>query len=280
MNPIIRLMTPDDIPAGMRLKDQNGWNTLPEDWRRQLDLEPDGCFVAELDNQVIGTACACIFETVAWVNLVLVDREHRGRGIGTSLMRTVLAYLDERKIPTIRLDATPLGKPIYHKLGFTVDYELTRWSGFLPRLGFRSNRVQVALGQAPDLPSIAALDRHVTGTNRERLIAYLLQYLTLNIACENGQVVGYSTFRPGSMAQHIGPCLGHPNTCYLLLTAISQALHENLVYIDIPQSNSMSWRSALAWGLRPQRQLTRMTRGPRVQEQLDQYWCSFGPEKG
>src|SRR5262245_42798440 len=105
----IRRMTPADIPAGMALKQQNLWNTTAEDWQRQLELEPEGCFAAVADEQVIGTACACIFDTAAWVNLVLVDRAHRGRGIGTNLMRTVLAWLEDRRIPTIRLDATPLG---------------------------------------------------------------------------------------------------------------------------------------------------------------------------
>src|SRR5262245_32593428 len=129
MNSTIRLMTADDIFSGMKLKEQNRWNTTPEDWRRQLDLEPEGCFAAELDGQVVGTACACIFDNVAWVNLVLVNQLHRGRGIGTSLMRTVLAWIDGRNIPSVRLDATPLGKPIYEKLGFVAEFDLTRYEG-------------------------------------------------------------------------------------------------------------------------------------------------------
>src|SRR5262249_4097975 len=149
MNVTIRPMTVADIPGGMKLKEQNLWNTLPEDWRRQLDLEPEGCFVAETEGAVIGTACACIFDTVAWVNLVLVDRIQRGRGIGTSLMRTVLAWLDDRKVPSVRLDATPLGRPIYEKLSFAVEYELTRYEGTMPQLAGAGDRVVVA--QASDL---------------------------------------------------------------------------------------------------------------------------------
>ena len=135
MNPTIRTMTAADIPAGLRLNSQNGWNQLARDWQRQLDLEPEGCFAAEIDGQIVGTACACVFEKVAWVNLVLVDQVYRGRGIGTSLMvRCVLAYLDARNIPSIRLDATPLGRPIYEKLGFDADYELQRCAGILRQM--------------------------------------------------------------------------------------------------------------------------------------------------
>jgi len=32
-------------------------------------------------------------------------------------------------VPTIRLDATPLGRPVYAKLGFVDEYEVTRYGG-------------------------------------------------------------------------------------------------------------------------------------------------------
>src|ERR1051325_10661312 len=118
----IRTMTPGDIPFAMRLKAQNGWNQLDADWQRQLALEPTGSFVAELGGQPVGTACACVFGDIAWVNFVLVDQVQRGQGIGAALMRHVLAWLDERGVPTIRLDATPLGQPVYAKLGFVGDF--------------------------------------------------------------------------------------------------------------------------------------------------------------
>ena len=128
---------------------------------------------AEIDGEVVGTACACVFDNVAWVNLVLVNQVHRGRGIGTSLMRSVLAYLDERKIPSIRLDATPLGRPIYEKLGFELEYELTRYEGMpalqaesWPANGSPSRRDGAAADHA-------ARSTAITGTHRDKLISYL-----------------------------------------------------------------------------------------------------------
>ena len=43
----IRTMTAEDVPLGMRLRGQARFNQTEADWRRFLDLEPDGCFVAE-----------------------------------------------------------------------------------------------------------------------------------------------------------------------------------------------------------------------------------------
>ncbi len=276
----IRRMTSADIPAGMKLKEQNLWNTLPDDWQRQLDLEPDGCFAAEADGQVVGTACACTFDTVAWVNLVLVDDLHRGRGIGTSLMRTVLAWLEQRNVPSIRLDATPLGRPIYEKLGFNVEYELTRFEGTLPALPIDVSAGRVTTAQASDLPSIVRLDQRITGTNRDKLIRYLYQRVKLFSVRGAEDVVGYAAFRPGSRARHIGPCLGDADACRQLLAKIGHVLRGDFVFMDIPVVHSEANAFAKSLGLTPQRQLTRMGRGVRIQEQLDQYWCSFGPEKG
>jgi len=278
MKVTIRPMTDADIPDGMRLKEQNLWNTLPEDWRRQLDLEPEGCFVAEIEGAVVGTACACMFDTVSWVNLVLVDKIHRGRGIGTSLMRTVLAWLDDRKVPSIRLDATPLGRPIYEKLGFTVEYELTRYEGTMPQLPGTGERVAVA--QASDLPAVIQLDRAVTGTNRSKLIRFLYEGVNLFVARDEGGISGFASFRPGSRARHIGPCLGDALACRELLATISQFLHGDVVFMDIPVAHAEANAFAKKIGLTPQRGLTRMGRGVPVREDIARMWCSFGPEKG
>lgn len=45
-----RLMTHDDIPAGMRLKDLVGWNQTVLDWERFLSESPTGCFAAPVDD--------------------------------------------------------------------------------------------------------------------------------------------------------------------------------------------------------------------------------------
>src|SRR6478735_1863688 len=107
MSLYIRPMTLADIPLGMRLKEQNGWNQLEADWQRQFELQPDGCFLAELEGVGVGTACGCSFGSVAWIAMVLVDSSCRNQGIGSALLRRVIDYLDKSGIVSIRLDATP-----------------------------------------------------------------------------------------------------------------------------------------------------------------------------
>src|SRR5690349_11847468 len=77
----IRPLTVADIALGLRLKDEAGWNQLEADWRRLIELDSDGDFVAELDGTAVGTVTTCRFGPVGWVAMMLVDPRFRSRGI-------------------------------------------------------------------------------------------------------------------------------------------------------------------------------------------------------
>lgn len=125
----LRVMREADIPAGMRLKQIAGWNQTGEDWRRFLEASPRGCFVAEVGGNVCGTTTTIVYENrFAWIGMVLVDPEYRSRGFGTQLLQKAIKHLDEQQVATIKLDATPQGKPIYENLRFACEYELERWT--------------------------------------------------------------------------------------------------------------------------------------------------------
>src|SRR5215469_12868113 len=125
---LIRIMTEQDVPDGVRLNTLSGWNLMAADWNRFLGNSPRGCFVMEHDGKVVGTATTICYESrFAWIGMVLVDPEYRKQGIGTQLLRETIQYLDESHIATMKLDATPLGKPLYAKLGFVEEYEIERW---------------------------------------------------------------------------------------------------------------------------------------------------------
>src|ERR1700730_2855874 len=124
----IRVMTEHDIPAGLRLNGLSGWNQTSADWKRFLTSSPRGCFVMEDDMKVVGTATTICYENrFAWIGMVLVDPGHRKQGIGTQLLTKTMEHLDHSRISTMKLDATPLGKPLYTKLGFVNEYEIERW---------------------------------------------------------------------------------------------------------------------------------------------------------
>jgi len=278
----VRTMTPDDVPLGMRLKDIAGWNQTEADWRRLLALEPAGCFLAEWDRRPAGTACVSVFPPLGWVSMVLVDPPVRGRGIATRLMQHALTYLDGRGVPTVRLDATPLGRAVYERLGFVAEYEVARWEG--PAAG-RIGPVPVMLDPvAPaDMAAVAALDEAATGADRRRLLDRLRAEHpeAMKVLTRGGHPAGYSCIRPGSRAMQIGPVVAlDADAGEALADAALCDCAGRTVFADIPVPNLAAMRWAESHGLRVQRQFTRMRRGRPVPDRPMSLWAGFGPEKG
>ena len=276
----IRPMTAADLPLGMRLKQQASWNQTEADWQRVLSLEPDGCFVAEVDGRPVGTTATSVFDSIGWLAMVLVDEAFRGRGIGTQLMRHALAYLDGRGVRTARLDATPLGRPLYEKLGFVAEYELARMEGIAAGGAASENVVPVA---AEGLDAVCALDLQATGTSRRRLLERLYRErpAAMHSFVTDGTPLGYATARAGTRATQIGPIVARSVAAgEALADAALQRYAGQPVFLDIPTQNTAAMHWAESRGLRVQRHLTRMYRGEPVSDRPDLLWAGLGPEKG
>jgi GNAT superfamily N-acetyltransferase len=273
-------MNLDDLPLGCRLSDAAGWNQLLVDWQRLLALEPAGCFVAEWDGQAVGTTCITRFERIAWISMVLVDAAHRGRGIGTQLMRHALAWLDQCGVRTVRLDATALGRPVYEKLGFVGQYEVARWEGAAVA-GVLGPEVTVAA--ETHLAAITALDQQVTGTPRGPLLARLFNERpqAMRVAVARGRITGFSGVRLGTRARQIGPVVALDVRSGSPLLDAALADHQGqAVFLDVPLPNRPAIEWAESRGLHIQRQFLRMVRGRPLVDRPEQIWASFGPEKG
>ncbi len=276
----IRVLTMTDIPIGMRLKEQASWNQLETDWRRLISLQPDGCFLAEWDGVPAGTVTTCRFGPVAWIAMMLVDVAFRRKGIGRSLMVHALAALESQGVRSIRLDATPLGEPLYESLGFKAEMTLARYHGTLPRNVNAPTLPNVLVDQVFD--EILALDQAVTGTDRGRLLKALITEhpASLRVGFDGSAVSGYVLARPGSKARQIGPCIAQSDVAPVLLDDAACRYAGETVVLDVPTTHEPACRIVESWGLRPLRILTRMGYGPRVAEDLDRLWASAGAEKG
>lgn len=274
----LRLMTEDDIPFGLQLCRQAGWNQTADDWRRFLALGPGGCFVAMWNGQPAGTTTTCVFGSIAWIAMVLVDQSLRHRGIGTALVEHALRWLEDRGVSTMRLDATPLGQPMYQRLGFVAEYELARWEGAPPPCRSR-HRVRPIAG--PDVRAMLELDALATGTPRQKLLEYLLRHQPTETFAWGNPAGGYAICRPGANAWHVGPLIAERTQAGRGLAQAVLARHGGQrVFIDIPVDHSEACAWAACAGLRVQRRWMRMTRGPAVKEVHRMLWASSGPEAG
>jgi GNAT superfamily N-acetyltransferase len=277
----VRRMTTADVPLGMELKRLAGWNQTEADWQRLLDLEPDGCFVAELDGTPSGTLATCVFGPVAWIAMVLVHPQVRGRGLAKALLAHALDYLERRGVSSIRLDATPMGQPLYARFGFAVQYSLRRHEGVLPPAGDEPvSHVETA--PPAHYEELVRRDREVTQTDRGKLLLRLFAEWpgAVRVVRQNGRIAGFLTERMGTEALLIGPCVATADAGpALLLDAFERHVGER-VYLDVPERNRGALTLAAGRGLTVQRQLVRMCRGAQLEENTAELWASSGPEKG
>jgi GNAT superfamily N-acetyltransferase len=282
IEPLLRIrdMTVADIPFGMRLKQQAGWNQIEADWRRLLGLQPDGCFVAELDGVPAGTVTTCRFGPVAWVAMMLVDESFRSRGIGRCLMKHALDELDSKGALTIRLDATSLGRPLYESLDFLAEATFARLVGVLPPADGPPELPVSPSSEVVD--GVAKFDLQVTGTDRGRLLRSLIEEHpeSLQVAIEAGEIAGFLLSRPGSQARRIGPCIASEQAAPLLLADARRRYAMEKITMNIPVDNAAAMALVASWGLDMTGLLTRMSRGLPVREDLQKLWASAGPEKG
>jgi len=127
----------------------------------------------EDSNNVVGTAATICYENrFAWIGMVLVDPEYRKQGIGTQLLNKTIEHLDHIKHFTIKLDATPLGKPLYTKLGFISEFEIERWTLKRPAT-FNHTVVTTAPLTECQESELFRLDRELFGADRSFLLRSL-----------------------------------------------------------------------------------------------------------
>ena len=282
----LRIMTEQDVPGGLRLNTLSGWNQTAADWRRFLENSPSGCFVMEHDGNVVGTATTINYERrLAWIGMVLVDPEYRKQGIGTALLEKTIEYLDETNIRTMKLDATPQGKPIYTKLGFVEEYEIERW--VLKRTPGANPKPQSST-YAPlselQTNQIFELDRELFGADRSFLLRALCDEAPeFATAVWNEEFLqGYAFGRRGLFADHLGPWMARTQVAAeeILCGFLAKSCRQTL-FVDCMKANSMGVELLRSCGFAPSRPLTRMVRGPNLYPGRPDSFCAIlGPEFG
>ena len=86
-----------------------------------LQLQPDGWFLARYDGVPVGMGGVIIYGDLARIGLVATHPDYQRRGIGRLVMEHLLRWASDRGATTVRLDASPVGAPLYSRLGFVTD---------------------------------------------------------------------------------------------------------------------------------------------------------------
>ncbi len=207
--PAVHPLSTAHVAAALRLSTQAGWNQREDDWRAMMAIAPRGTFGATVDGSLVGTCIGLDYGGFGWIAMMLVDPVHRRQGLGAALLTRAIAGLP-REAP-IRLDATPLGRPLYELHGFRDESVLTRF--IAERAMFDHDDVETDVLEAvrpmntSDLPAVLEVDAHVFGGNRRHVLEWVLaaapEYCAIAIVA--GSLAGYVFGRHGRVFNHIGP---------------------------------------------------------------------------
>jgi GNAT superfamily N-acetyltransferase len=284
----LRPMTQADIPLGMALKEQAGWNQTARDWEIILEASRGGNYVAVIGNKPVGTITTISYQArFSWLGMLLVHSDYRGQGIGTQLLKAAIAYAEQQG--AIYLDATPAGKPLYQRLGFKEVSELIR----MLRTGRESPSITVRA--LPQLGTISPeyiydYDTPIFGADRRDILSCLYQntpqYGFICNAVAQSQtyspIIGYCLGRSGSQYEYIGPVVADSiqSAQKIVLTVLQVCGYGNVI-MDVPTCNAhwVTWLTEL--GFVRLREYSRMILGSEhTFGQLEKQFAIAGPEFG
>jgi len=293
---LVRKMHPSDVETVMQIKNAENWNQTEKDWLFLMSHSPESCLVACIDSKVVGTVTGLNYgNQLAWVGMMLVSKEYRGRGVSKILLNTLIEKLKDCK--SIKLDAVPTGVPIYKKLGFVEEYEICRMTtasmkhintDFYHGDHLRKKKNKAVMTMLPitesSLVKVSQIDEELYGVNRIDLFKFLLK--EQRSSCweirEDDFVKGYVFGRTGSKYLQVGPVLaqGEHNVKNLLMQVFKSFVGRPLV-VDVlmHKKEIIDWLVSL--GFEDQRRFVRMYLNSNNRPgNLDNQYLISGPELG
>jgi hypothetical protein len=158
----------DDLP-GLQPAD---WNDLRIFYRYYL-RHPGFCVPKKIteNKKLIAIGTIIFHSSVAWLAHIVVDENSRNHGVGKFLTEELLNIIPS-SFKTISLLATPLGEPVYRKIGFKIqgDYNFYR---IINKPEYPVSPSVIPFGKIHS-EEIFALDAMASGENRSsRLMEFL-----------------------------------------------------------------------------------------------------------
>ena len=289
---VIRALSLEDLDAAFDLSTAIGWNQRRNDWRMLLQLAPAGAFAAIVEARLIGTSIGIDYGGFGWIAMMLVDPAYRGRGVGRRLLEAAIDAVPSHL--RIRLDATPLGRPLYQQYGFQDEAALSR------HVRDQSDPEPVRTSQSladngsvrplatSDLPLVVEQDRQTFGGTRAAVLEWALREApdyAYVVPASDGSI-NYCLGRHGRQFDQIGPVVASDeNIARTLLHAALVAASGRPVVVDAFDEYAWFSTALTRAGFVVQRPLVRMCRTARsdaheavVRESNAREFAILGPE--
>jgi GNAT superfamily N-acetyltransferase len=153
-----------------------GWNYTKEYIVRMFSYNSLGCFIAEIEGKRAGHVFSVKYGKLGWIGLLIVRTEHRGKGVGTLLMKRVMEHLLNCGVETIKLEAVLKIANLYRRLGFADEYDSARFSGNIQKITTPTGS-NVKLMKKDKIKEIAEFDAKYFGANRLKVLTKLIMII-------------------------------------------------------------------------------------------------------
>ncbi len=232
--------------------------------KRYLEIQSCGPFVAKIDSEIVGFGAAMDYGRFAYIGKMGVDPRVQRRGVGGSILKAILGWLEDRKCPTALLDASPYGGPLYEKFGF-IESDLT---AVMQRNAVKNcTKEQSALNRAKtvELPRLLSFDKPRFGADRLQLLrSYLDDDPTrFLVSCDQkGLVDGFLV----AQSRVIGPWVAiNAEVAEGLLDEALEFSYEESPTVFVSASNEAALELLLRHGFEKQRTQRHMYKGKSIQ---------------
>jgi GNAT superfamily N-acetyltransferase len=258
MATIRSMQTPADLDFAAGLTIGEGWaSEVRSVFEGFFAYDPNGCFIAEADDQRVGIAVATHYGENGFIGEIIVVPELRGQGIGRQLLDHAVNYLHRRRAHNVLLDGVLRAVPLYERAGFRRVCRSLRFQGRIP--GRASPRARAM--HPEDLPAVKAIDRLAFGDNRGfflerrlRLYPDLCQVLEED---ENirafilGRRMASTEDQPGGGMLAVGPWVVAPGVenPAELIESLAIAAGENDLTVGVLEKNERAAELLRSYGL-------------------------------
>jgi len=258
----IRMMDVRDIPSAVRLTGSEGWGFTAQDFRRLLQLDPQGCFIASDRHRRVGLITTTSYDSFAWIGNVIVAESARGRGVATELIGHAISHIESRGIKRVGLYSYLETRSLYKKFSFVERMRFLRYVG---TTGARDKKEARSLAR-DRLSEIVRFDRDRFGANRKNLLELLYrEFPHLCFVLEDrGRIEGYVMAKGAQFGYEVGPWVCDHSVIGLvdtLLNAELKRMGKGRVEVTVPKRNRIANHALVRSGFSPVGEVAQMFRG-------------------